>query len=35
MNYKVKDLLKEFKSLFKNKKYKDLEISLEKFLKKK
>ena len=34
MNYKVKDLLKEFKSLFKNKKYKDLEISLEKFLKK-
>ena len=34
MNYKGKDLLKEFKLLFKNKKYKDLETSLEKFLEK-
>lgn len=34
MNYKGKDLFKEFKLLFKNKKYKDLETSLEKFLEK-
>ena len=32
MNYKSKDPLEEFKSLFKNKKYKDLEFSLDKFL---
>ena len=32
MNYKSKEPLKEFKLLFKNKKYKDLEFSLDKFL---